>query len=215
MFGDNVKKRRIQLGMTQDDLARAVGKKQQNINQLELGVVSQPRYMRDLLKALKCEYGELINGQFRAAGIREDGSEYEIDPRSMGKVPLISSVQAGSAQLAIDLLAPGDADEWLFCNTRHSENTYALRVDGDSMTRPYGTSYPEKCIVFVDPEKRGDVTTGDPIIAKINGVDAATFKCFARDGERVFLKPLNPQYPPIMEEFRILGKVIEKLERPE
>lgn len=151
--------------------------------------------------------------------IEEDRGQYLLgaseggDPRAAGKVPLISRVMAGSSALAIDNLEPGDAEEWLYCNTRHSNSTYALTVTGDSMTQAFGNSYPDGSIIFVDPERRGGVVNGDPIIAKINGEDAVTFKCLAIDGDRVFLKPLNPQYPAIFQEFRVLGKVIEKLER--
>ena len=109
-----------------------------------------------------------------------------------------------------DNLAPGDAMIGN-CNEPHSDSTFALIVDGDSMTAPYGKSYPHKATIFVDPEKRGSIETGEAIIAKIS-VDKVTFKSLARDDGRVFLKPLNPQYPNMFEEFRVLGKVIGKWE---
>jgi SOS-response transcriptional repressor LexA len=80
------------------------------------------------------------------------------------------------------------------------------------MTSPHGKSYPEGCIIFVDPDQRGGIVSGDRVIAKLNGADAVTFKVYIEDAGRRFLKPLNTQYPPIIEEFRILGKVIGKWE---
>lgn len=135
------------------------------------------------------------------------------DPRIAGKVPLISKVKAGEADFSANYLEPGDADEWLYCNTRHSQYTYALVVDGESMESPYGKTYPDGSIIFVDPELRGGVVNGDPIVAKISGVDAVTFKILAEEDGRKFLKPLNRQHPINTREFRVLGKVIEKLER--
>lgn len=130
------------------------------------------------------------------------------DPPPLKTVPLISWVQAGESELAIDLFQPGDADEWLICPVPHSDRTYALRVQGDSMTAPSGKSYPEGIDIFVDPEQRGGPGSGDLVIAKINGRDAVTFKQIAIEDGRMYLKPLNPKWDPIFEEFRVLGKVI-------
>ena len=209
------------------ELARRVGVSSPTVTDWESGEINELKAdnLFALCKVLNVRPEWLLSGRLpmhpqspdRALeAVREPQSVYAagLDPRIAGKVPLISWVQAGQADLAIDLFAPGDADEWYYCNARHSEQTYALRVRGDSMTAPYGRSYPDGCIIFVDPEKRGDVALGDPIIAKISGVDAATFKALARDDGRAFLKPLNPQYPPLFDEFRPLGKVIEKLENP-
>lgn len=130
-----------------------------------------------------------------------------------GDVPVISSVQAGEPNFAVDLLEPGDAERWVPGPPRsYSSKTYALRVEGDSMTAPYGKSYPHGCLIYVDPEQRGGCVTGDRVVAQIRGHDAVTFKQLAQVDGRQFLKPLNPQYPPIMDEFRVLGKVIGKWE---
>ena len=130
----------------------------------------------------------------------------EPGPDAMGLVPVISWVQAGEWQEVADHFMPGDAG--LPCPTSHSANTYALRVIGDSMTSSMGRSYPEGAIIYVDPDQRGGVESGDRVIAKINGDNMVTFKVFVKDGQRKYLKPLNPQYPIITDEFRILGKVI-------
>lgn len=128
--------------------------------------------------------------------------------RDPNAVPLISWVRAGAWEAAADPYQPGDADEWLPCPAPHGPHTYALRVSGDSMTAPYGRSYPHGCVIYVDPAQSGGVSTGDPIIAKIDGEDGVTFKAFVEDGGRSYLKPLNPAYPLITDPFRVLGKVI-------
>lgn len=122
------------------------------------------------------------------------------------KVPLISWIQAGAWCSASDPFEPGDAERWLESPVRHGENTYALRVRGDSMTAPYGRSYPEGCIIFVDPGKCP--VHGSRIIAKLKGSDEVTFKVLKKEDGRTWLAPLNPQHPPIHDEFRILGTVI-------
>ena len=124
------------------------------------------------------------------------------------EVPLISWVQAGDWQQAIDEFQPGIADESYPCPVNHSTSTFALRVRGDSMTSPHGRSYPDGAIIFVDPELRGGITTGDRIIAKLNGFDKVVFKVYVEDAGKKYLKSLNPSYPVLTEEFRVLGKII-------
>lgn len=132
-------------------------------------------------------------------------------PDIRGHVPLISWVQAGDWNHADDPLQPGDADQWLPCPSSHGQRTYALRVRGDSMTATHGKSYPEGCVIFVDPDQKSPAN-GARIIAKLSGSDEVTFKVLVMDAGRTWLKPLNPQHPPILDEFRVLGTVIGKWE---
>lgn len=132
---------------------------------------------------------------------------------SSGEVPLISWVAAGCWGEAVDNFAPGEADEWFPCVRKHSAQTYALRVKGDSMTAPHGNmrSYPAGCIIFVDPAKRAPVN-GERIIAKLDGASEVTFKVFKEEDGRRWLQPLNPAHEPIRDAFKVLGTVIGKWE---
>lgn len=131
-------------------------------------------------------------------------------PDVAGDVPLISWVTAGTWNPAESPYTMSDVQR-IPCSKRHSPGSYALRVEGDSMTSPFGISYPDGCIIFVDPEKLSP-TNGQHIIAKLVGEDNVTFKAFVRDAGRLFLKALNPGYPIIVDEFRVLGTVIGKWE---
>lgn len=136
-----------------------------------------------------------------------------LGPDLKGEVPLISWVKAGTWGEAADPFQPGEAESWLDCPVKHSKATYALRVRGDSMTAPSGNSrtYPEGCVIFVDPEKRSPVN-GDRVIAKLKGTAEVTFKVYKNEDGRQWLQPLNPSHEPIREEFKILGKVLGKWE---
>ncbi|USD22131.1 XRE family transcriptional regulator [Microbulbifer variabilis] len=116
-------------------------------------------------------------------------------PRIQGRVPLISWVQAGEFCETIDLFEPGDAEDWMPCPVKHSDRTYALRIQGDSMTSPYPgqKSYPQGTIIFVDPDK--PLVNGCRVIAKLNG--EATFKTYAEDMGHIYLRPINPTYSPM------------------
>lgn len=116
-------------------------------------------------------------------------------PKINGTVPLISWVQAGAFCQAPDLFQPGDAEDWVPCIQKLGPHAYALRVVGDSMTAPYGRSYPEGCIIFVDPDY--PVTNGCRVIAKVPATDEATFKCYVEDAGKKYLMPLNTRYEKI------------------
>jgi SOS-response transcriptional repressor LexA len=114
-------------------------------------------------------------------------------PDMKGLIPIISWVQAGGWEEAIDNGHPHDGGEELIaCPWNHGIHSYALRVNGDSMTSPTGKSYPDGCLIFVDPDQRGGVVSGDKVIAKVKGDNKVTFKIFVDDGDKRFLKPLNP-----------------------
>jgi SOS-response transcriptional repressor LexA len=88
-----------------------------------------------------------------------------------------------------------DTDEWYPCPSRHSKHTYALRVEGDSMTSTHGRSYPHGTIIYVDPEVQP--TNGCNVIAKRASGNEATFKQYKIDSGYYYLIPLNPQYPTV------------------
>lgn len=73
---------------------------------------------------------------------------------------------------------------------QHGQHTYVLSVSGDSMVNTNGRTYPEGCVIYVDPDQR-DVVSGDRVIAKVNGDNQVTFRVLDVDGRKQFLRPLN------------------------
>jgi len=128
-------------------------------------------------------------------------------PSIRGEVPLISWVQAGAWSDVVDNFSPGDSEEMIPTIVPIKRHTFALRVDGDSMTNPAGwPSFPEGMIIIVEPEF--DHQSGDFVVVK-NGENQATFKQLIRDGAEWLLKPLNPRYPikPLPTDSTICGVV--------
>lgn len=132
-----------------------------------------------------------------------------------GFVPLISWVQAGAWCEMQEPFELEDAEAWLPCVISHSSTTFALRVRGLSMFNPHERrSFREGDIIFVDPAR--DYENGSLVIVKLANSKEATFKQLVVEGERRFLKPLNPSWPdPIIElpsDATICGVVVSKVE---
>lgn len=81
------------------------------------------------------------------------------------------------------------------------------------MTAPTGNSrtYPEGCIIFVDPEKRSPLN-GDRVVACLDDSNEVTFKVYKNEDGRQWLQPLNPSHEPIRDRFKIVGTVLGKWE---
>lgn len=208
-IGERIKWARQQRGLTQQALARAAGVSTSTIGNLESGLREKPRELNAIAGALQASISWIESGR----GTWNHDPNVEPGPDVRGLVPLISWIRAGSWDEASDPLVPGDAEKWLACPTPHSSSSYVLRVKGDSMTAPHGNTrtYPEGCLIFVDPEKRSPVN-GDRIIAKLEGENEVTFKAYKNEDGRQWLQPLNPSHEPIRQKFRVLGTVIGKWE---
>ena len=125
-------------------------------------------------------------------------------------VPLLTKVQAG------DFTPTDDQSiaEYIPCYTKHSEKTFALKVSGLSMANGMnGISFPPGSTIFVDAQR--EVRNGDFVVAMLENGDATLKQFYTEDGRR-FLKALNPEWNPQLQEISdavaIVGVVIAKLE---
>lgn len=134
---------------------------------------------------------------------------------SKGRIPLISWVQASNwCDAARDTtISFENVETWLDCPVAFTNGSFALRVRGDSMTAPtgQGRTFPEGCIIFVDPEKRSP-NNGDRIIACLEHTDNVTFKIYKNEDGRQWLQPLNPAHEPIRDNFHVIGTIFGKWE---
>lgn len=89
-----------------------------------------------------------------------------------------------------------------------SAQTFALRVQGDSMAAPHGLSVPHGTVIYVDPDQASQAQSGALVIARLTESGELTFKRLVHDAGRAFLQPLNPQYPTIHAPFEVVGLVL-------
>lgn len=127
-------------------------------------------------------------------------------PDFKGKLPLISWVQAGTWETAVDNFAVGDAEDWLDCPVPHSGSSYCLHVVGDSMDDGTYEGYREGEIIFVDPEVHA--VPGDDVVVRTPD-GKVTFKRLKRDEDGLYLFGLNgKKIIPLVEGSVFCGTVI-------
>lgn len=201
-IGNRIREMRLRKGLSQQELNKLLGWGATRLSMYERGE-RQPRieFLRELASVLDCTIEDLL-------ATASNVSPIQIKP---GTVPVISWVQAGTWNDVEDLFLAGEADEWIPAqNCKPSKHAFALRVEGDSMTAASGLSFPEGCLIIVDPDRSANA--GDYVVAKDVVTQRATFKRLTTDGGRWYLKPLNPAYPMIEiydPAMRVIGVAIE------
>lgn len=210
-FAERLKASRETAKITQTELAKRVGLVQGAIAQMENGRNAGSRHIGKIADTLGVRALWLETGKGP-----QQASNTIIGPDIKGRVPLISWVQAGDWASIVDNFAPGEADEWVETTVPIHKHTFALRVNGDSMTDPTGRepTFPHGTKIIVEPDLADspDNLVGCLVIIRAGDDQEATFKQLVRDGGRFYLKPLNPQYPimPLPDDAIICGVVREK-----
>lgn len=144
-------------------------------------------------------------------GVKERHGDYEVEVLHITeKVPLIDMVAAGNWMETINPYEIGDAESWEACPVKHGKNTFAVRINGESMSPKFAHGE----VIFCDPSQHPE--NKDFVIAKLTDENQTTFKQLVIDDGKMMLKALNPNWPtpyiPINGNCEIVGKVIARLE---
>lgn len=180
-FGERLRTARKQARLNQEQLAAKAGLSQTTISDIERGRNEGSRDVVALARALGVGAEWLLTGRL--------GSNVLPGPEIRGRVPLISSVQAGQWAEIVDNFQPGDAEEWRETTARIGPHGFALRIEGDSME----PTILNGAVVIVDPARTP--VNGSIVVVRQNGDSVATIKRLVQDGPLTYLKPDNPRYP--------------------
>lgn len=195
-IGQKIKNLRKALNLTQKEVANRLGIKPSSVTQWERDTTEPSgKNLIGLAGLLKTSPENLVS----SFSIKEPNASYLVDKTKINlrRIPIISSVQAGSWREAVDNFHPGDAENWQETTANVSAKSFALKVEGRSMQNPYGTpSIPNGSIVIVDPELLA--TNGKIVVAKLPDTDQAVIKKLVIDGNNSYLESLNPDYKPIL-----------------
>lgn len=213
-FGEIIYKVRTDKGMTQDELAHAVGyKSRSSIAKIESGERDASQSMiAALAKALDTSPSALMGWdndtdlsltaqpQFRGINV--------LDKNNIYMIPIFKSVSAGFGAYADDQIC--GYEPLYFETKREAEETLAIAVKGDSM-------YPkieEDDLVVV--HKQDYFENGDIVVAVVCGENDGFVKRAFQTEEKLTLESINPSYPPMifsgpkLEDVKIMG-VVKKI----
>jgi len=150
--------------------------------------------VRDYLKALMQKgLVRRMNNKSRAI---------ELTERASFKIPIIGTIMASSPNLAYEeIQGYVDADD-LFLGRLGFDDVFALRVKGDSMI---DAGILEGDIAVI--KKRPNADNND-IVAALLDNNEVTLKRLRSKAGKFHLEAANVNFPPIFEEFKVIGKLI-------
>ncbi|WNP33571.1 XRE family transcriptional regulator [Enterobacter kobei] len=182
LFHERVSTLRKSLGLTQTELAKQVGIVQRQIAAYE-GGESKPRdaVLMRLAAALGTTAGWLASGDGQEPNLKNF-----IPYTSVRQIPLMTM---GPFADRLDE-ALRSASTFHPCSVAVSDNAFALKIVGESMSGSGGFSFPSGCIVTFDPSI--EPQQGSFVLYGYEG--EMTFKQYFTDLFQVTLKALNKNY---------------------
>lgn len=182
-----IKKRREQLGMSQDELAKKLGyKSRSSINKMELGLQDVPqRKVKDFAKVLSVSIGYLL----------EDDQKQIND----NLIPIYSALSCGTGTWVDEI-----PDDYVSVpeSMRFSGRAFANFADGDSMTPKIRNG---DLLIF---QETPQIPSGSVGSFSLNGTYYCKRLKRLPDGS-YWLFSDNPEYDPIPitknDDFRVLG----------
>lgn len=204
-LSDRIRARRIELDMSQDELAQKLGyKSRSSINKLEAGLQDLPlSKVEEIASILDTTPGYLMGWDDTAT----------VPSAPAVRIPVYGNVAAGIPITAITDFTSEDPDDWeeIPAQMAQGGEYFALRIQGDSMEPRIWKGD----VVIVRLQEQVD--SGDIAIVCINGQDATCKRVRYTDAGMMLIST-NPAYEPMFFTpaqidslpVRILGKVVEQ-----
>lgn len=203
--GERIKQRRIELGLSVDEVAEKLGKNRATIYRYESNDIENfpVGTLEPLAKILETTPAQLIGWHY------DDSENQNVNSNKSKavKIPVLGDVAAGIPIEAVeDIIDFEEIDEELASKGEF----FGLRIKGNSMSPRIQSGD----VVIVRVQQ--DAESGDIVIAKVNGDDACCKKLQKHD-EGINLISLNPEYEPMFFSKKdisdipvhIIGKVVE------
>ena len=204
--GKRIKKRRTELGLTVDDLAKKLGKNRATVYRYESDEIENfpTSVLEPLAKVLKTSPAYLM-GWVDAA---EDSACSFSNPQKLSTV--INVYGRVAAGIPLEMIEDVIDTEEIPEDMAKTGSFFGLQIHGDSMEPKIS----DGDIVIV--RQQNDAETGDTVIATVNGTDA-TCKRLKKYRDGIELISTNPSYEPMFfsnqeikaKPVRIIGRVVE------
>jgi len=199
--GERIHRRRLELGISPDDLARLLGKNRSTIYRYENSrIESLPStVLEPLARALQTTPEALLGWP-----AQEQPEPPRVIPvRTLRPIPIIGSVRAGWNGLALEEILGVD-----YADVGSPSEYFFLQVHGDSMAPQINDG--DLALVHRQPTAE----SGDIVVAVLDG-EMGTIKKYLRCGSTVTLHAFNEKYADRvlsgeqLADFSITGKVVE------
>ncbi len=199
-LGSRIRARRQELGMTQGDVAAAIGVAVSTVQRYETGAIDKLKMpvLDAISRALKTTPGELMGA---AQPTRLPGA---MPYRPMHRIPILGRISAG-----LPLYADEHIEGYTYTDLNGGAEYFALRVSGDSMN---AARMNDGDLLIV--RRQDIVDNGDIAVVLVDDEDA-TVKRFYREGDRITLMPqsTNPAHQPQVYDarktrIRVQGRVV-------
>lgn len=203
-FAARLKFYREKKGLSQQELAEAVGVSRSAVTKYEAGErFPDEAVLLKIASVLGCSLDSLMGRDFDSA----PGGTYKksdfLPARDLVPVPVLGVIRAGEPVLAQENVIDV---KFLPADEVRGGDYFYLKVKGDSMV---GVRIYDGDLVLVRQQDTCD--DGEIAVVMVNG-EEATIKRFYRADGSVILKPENPAYRPIVvrgEDVRVIGVVKE------
>lgn len=199
--GERLRTLRKDLGISADDVAKALGVSRATVFRYENGDIEKvPGSMLEpLAKVLHTTPAYLMGWEDNPL----PADAYPYNPTH--RIPILGRISAG-----LPLYAEEHIEGWTYTELNGGAEYFALRVHGDSMD-----ALGIKDGYLVDVRRQDMVENGEVAIVMV-GDDEATMKRFYQDGDTVTLMPqsTNPAHMPQIYNLketpiRVIGKVVK------
>lgn len=191
--GDRIKKRREELGISVDEVAKKLGKHRATIYRYESNDIGT--LPTDVLEPLAIVLETTPAALMGWEDFRPPHASNLIVIEPMGKIPLVGQIACGTP-----ILAEENIDDYVDL-PRHIRADFALTCKGDSMVN---AGIRSGDVVYI--RKQEQVENGQIAAVRV-GDEEATLKRFYFDGESVRLVAENPSCPTMS----FFGPEIEKV----
>ncbi len=180
-FASNLKHLRLQNNLTQQELAKKLGKDYSTIGKWELGQRSP--IMTDVIKI--ANFFNVSLEKLIGFSTIYDNAEIMPITNDTVQIPVLGTIKAG-----IPIEAQEDILEYIEIPkqwTKGGRSFYGLKISGDSMFPKYS----EKDIVIFEQTNDYSIANNKDCAIMVNGFDA-TFKNVTINENGIMLIPLNP-----------------------
>ena len=199
--GQRIHRRRLELGVSLNDLARALGKNRSTVYRYENSRIE--KLPSDALEAIAQALDTTPEALMGWSAPREATPQSVIPVRALKPLPIIGSVRAGWNGLALEETQGVD-----YADVGTPADYFFLRVTGDSMAPQINAG--DLALVHRQPT----ADSGDIVVVIVGG-EMGTIKQFLRRGASVVLHPFNEAYDDMvfsgdeLERLTIAGRVVE------